>query len=340
MSAMRLAALLKGTSLDWSDDLIDDATRHGVLPLIAWKLRRSGVPLSESLERDARFEAAHDAIRQQELEALLAQFASAGVALLVIKGGALARTLYPHSSLRPRCDTDLLIDRELVPAAEDVLRNAGYAMEADSCGEIIRRQRSWTRVSSLGMRHSIDLHWALSNRQRYANVLPAAEVYARGVPTVGSVQVPCAADALLIAAVHLIGHHSAEHRLIWLYDIHLLHAAMSADELEAVAARARNGRMALALDAALALAVRWLGDGRHTPDPASRDQLGDVIDDLRCAEGVRMRLRMIAEHLFPPAAYMMAKYAAKRRGALPALYVRRAFAGSARLLRSRLTAKS
>lgn len=340
MSAARLAALLKGETLVWSDDLTDDARDHGVLPLIAWKLRRSGVALSESLERETRLDAAHEAIRRRELDALLERFASAGVPIVVIKGGALARTLYAHSMLRPRCDTDLLIDRERLHEAESVLRDAGYAVEEDSCGETIRRQRSWSRVGALSMRHSIDLHWSLSNRQRYANVLPAAEIHARGVPISGSVRVPCTVDALLIAAVHLIGHHSAEHRLIWLYDIHLLHAAMSEDELEDVAARARNGRMALALDAALALALRWLGDGRQAPEPSPSDQLGDLIDDLRCAEGTGMRLRIIAEHLFPPAAYMMAKYAAKRRAALPALYLRRAAAGSARLLRSRLTARS
>ena len=94
--------------------------------------------------------------------------------------------------------------------------------------------------------------------------------------------------------------------------------------------------MALALDAVLALALRWFGDGRDAPAPPQRDELADIVDDLRCTSGVRPKLRLVAEHLFPPARYMMQKYGARRR-ALPVLYVRRAVAGSARLLRKRFS---
>jgi len=43
-------------------------------------------------------------------------------------------------------------------------------------------------------------------------------------------------------------------------------------------------------------------------------------------------LKLLREHLLPPASYVLQKYETQNRAALPALYLRRAIAGSARLL--------
>ena len=194
----------------------------------------------------------------------------------------------------------------------------------------------WVRIDAIGVRHCIDLHWALSNRSRYADVLQFDELWPRGMTLRGDVRMPSTADALLIAAMHLAGHHSGSERLIWLYDIHLLHGSMSADELQATAMLARRRNLDMELDSAIALALYWFGDGSAAPRVSRRTSaLAELLDNLRHISGIGTKLRFLGEHLFPPPSYLLEKYATRNRAALPALYLRRALKGSARLFRGR-----
>jgi hypothetical protein len=337
-----LASLMKGVVPEGPLDdaeLAHEAAVHGATPLIAWHLRHRSErdPFVNALLDDARAMTVLDTVRERELDTLLAQFAAADVPLLIIKGAALARTHYPHSSLRPRCDTDVLIDADSSGRATRVLREAGYSEESGSGGVLISRQRMWVRVDAIGVRHCVDLHWALSNRQRYAYALTFDYLWSRGVPLRdrSCIRMPSAADALLLAAIHLTAHHGGDYRLIWLYDIHLLHGSLSPADLEATAQLAKERNVDMAFDAALALALYAFGDGRYDPVtlPEPPGEIRTLVDDLRYTPGIRPKLRLMREHLFPPASYVMQKYSVKNRSALPALYLRRVVAAGARMLR-------
>ncbi|HEV7237986.1 MAG TPA: nucleotidyltransferase family protein [Thermoanaerobaculia bacterium] len=338
-----IASLMRAEDVAWevadAEAFLQASNAHGATPLIAYRIReeRRGIAatLAAHLETEARTHMAHEVVRQRELSQLLDQFESPAIPMLVIKGAALARTHYAHTWLRPRCDTDILIERERLEEIAEVFGRAGYAEEPSSGGELISRQRMWARIDNLGIRHCIDLHWELSNRARYARAFSFRELWSRGVAFHGpEIRMPAPGDALLIAALHLVGHHQSAPRLIWLYDIHLLHASMSIEELQAAAALARERKMVMAFDVALALSLRWFGDRRddviaHRAPTA----IAELIDDLRCTPGIRSKLRLMGEHLFPPAAYVMEKYGVTSRAALPALYLRRAVGASTRLLR-------
>ena len=60
------------------------------------------------------------------LAALLAGAAAVGLDLLVLKGAALAETLYPRPGLRPFGDIDVLVRPEDAPRARPLLENLGY----------------------------------------------------------------------------------------------------------------------------------------------------------------------------------------------------------------------
>lgn len=337
---MRLiASLMRGAVVTWPADLaaadfLRACDAHGATPLIAWQLRRNPqlqlpAEVVEQLEISARAMKTLDVVRGHAVEELLDRFASARIPLLVIKGAALARTHYPHSSLRPRCDVDVFVDPSSLPRVADVLRETGYHEESGSGGDLISHQRMWVRIDAVGVRHCIDLHWALSNRQRYVDSFSFDELWSRGVMLSGSdVRMPSPADALLIAAMHLAGHHRGNERLIWLYDIHLLHGTTPPDELQAAALLARERDLDLPLDVAIALALRWFGDGHdETVQPlAKQSGIEELVDDLRYTRGLRRKLKLMREHLFPPAEYVLEKYGVRSRTALPALYVRRAAA--------------
>ena len=335
----RIAALMKGERVEWPEAPLDAATflavcdRNGATPLVARRHTELPEQIGARMAAEGRVHLAHAAVRERELDALLARLAQAGVRMLVFKGAALARTHYAHPALRPRCDTDVLIERDALEDCARVLEEAGYREESSSGGERIRRQRIWTRTDGIGLRHSVDLHWALANRERYARAFSFVELWSRGVPLHGAdIRMPCAADALLLAALHLAAHHRGSERLIWLFDIHLLRASLSADALEAVAAMARERGIGRALSDALALAAHWFEGHAAAPQRAG-GALRDLLEDLRFTRGLRGKLRLVAEHLLPPASYVLQKYGVTSRALLPALYVRRAVAGSARLLR-------
>lgn len=342
-----VASLMKGIAVVWPEGLDHETflrmcDAQGATPLIAQQFRgrtsESGIPtsLAARLEAAGRVHLGHDVVRQRELDSLLDRFAAECVPVLVVKGAALARTHYAHPASRPRCDTDVFLERDAIAEGERILTEAGYVEEDHSGGEWISRQRTWVRIDTIGIRHSIDLHWALSNRQRYAGSLSFDELWSRGLPLHGAhIRMPCPVDALLLAAVHLAAHHRSHERLIWLYDIHLLHARMSAEDLQTLAARARERDIDMALDVALALAVYWFGDNRDATPPvrAGATAMSDLVEDLRFTRGLRPKLRLFREHLLPPGAYLLKKYGVTSRAALPALYLRRAIVASARLLR-------
>ncbi len=103
--------------------LLDTARTEGVLALCHDRLRRSPrwtqypETLRAALTQHAYQEAAVEMLRAAELRDVLAALAQAGLPVLLLKGAALAYTLYPEPHLRSRCDTDLLL-----PSREDAER--------------------------------------------------------------------------------------------------------------------------------------------------------------------------------------------------------------------------
>jgi len=299
---------------------VDDATRHGVGPLAVRERRRRGMDVPRELDEQAHQLAMIEVLRELQLDVLFTRFENARLPLLVIKGTALAYTIYDHPSQRPRCDTDVVVRISDIPAARAILEECGYAEEPSSGSEIANTQRIFSRVDRLGVRHAIDLHWRTLNRPRLARAFHFEELWSRAVPFQGRthVRIPSTEDALLLAAVHLAAHHPGEARLIWLNDLHLL--AREAD-LGVVIRCARRKGIARELAGALTSAG-CMGD-RIPIGHVSR--LRELAEDLRYTPGVRTKMRLVREHLLPSADHVMRKYRVKSRFLLPFLYIRRAF---------------
>ncbi|KAB2931876.1 MAG: nucleotidyltransferase family protein, partial [Candidatus Contendobacter sp.] len=113
--------------------LLDTARADGVLTLCHDRLRRSPrwtqypETLREAMTRHAYQAVAVELMRAAELRDVLAALAQAGLPVLLLKGAALAYTLYPEPHLRDRCDTDLLLpSRDEAERAWRVLQTLGY----------------------------------------------------------------------------------------------------------------------------------------------------------------------------------------------------------------------
>jgi hypothetical protein len=333
-----LAAALRGEVAPWplaaaagfDLALLDSAREHGVSPLLTTTVALRSWPdhVQQALLERRREEAVIEAVRRQELGRVIAAFRQAGIRCLIIKGAQLAYTHYSQPWLRPRVDADLLIDAVDRERAGATLRTLGYVAKNQISGTLVAHQQPYERHDRYGLSDTIDLHWKVTNPHLFAGVLTFDELFgaARPIPQLGDAPGPSAAHALLLACVHRVAHHQNSDLLIWLYDIHLLAQAMDAAEREQFVELARSKRLRSICAAGLDLAQRRLGtalppgwleqlttDADDVEPSAAFLQHGVrridlLLLDLRALGGWARKARLLRETVFPPAAYVRARY--------------------------------
>jgi hypothetical protein len=362
-----VAAVLRGEmsslSLLGSDAgstaFLDVAARHDVEPLVRRALKEHGswprvpVAVRAALDARARHEAALEALRSRETRRVLDSLEQGGVTALVLKGAALAHTHYPAPYLRPRGDTDLLVRLDDRARAADALGDLGYRRERSVLRDSVHTQWMFRRHEGR-VPHTIDLHWAISNRPLFATTLSFEEVRrdARPVAPLGAgALAPAPVHALILACVHRVAHHDDAPNLIWLHDIKLLAESLSPREWGVFWQLAVERRIAALCREGLALTARQLRLSEETArasappgprapgDEPSVAYLGgagarwrSLLLDVRDAAGAGARLRLLAGLAFPHPAYMRSAYGATGPATLTAAYLRRAAGGLWRLL--------
>ncbi|HAK54405.1 MAG: nucleotidyltransferase family protein [Vicinamibacterales bacterium] len=367
-----IGQILCGRSVEWPygpdpaavDRFLDAARLHDVQPLLHQRLRaadwvgRWPIEVAERLAEAAGAQAALECLRHEELAHVLHTLSDRGLSPLLMKGAALAHTHYASPALRPRGDTDLLVRPEARVAARGALEDLGYEPVNVTSGALVSYEFTMKKTDRWGVEHLVDVHWRVNNRQAFAWTLSHDELAAAAVNVaVLGARVLAPAHALLLACMHRVTHFGAPFfdggrprfgdRLIWLYDIHLLASAMPRTESTEFARLAVDRGMAgVCLDglsrAADVFATELPADlvagliaASKTEGGASllaHGQLAAMAHDLRTLPRWRDRLRLVLEHLLPPADYMRRKYPAHGRAWLPWLYLRRAAVGGWGLL--------
>ena len=352
-----LCALLRGDAVRVPTEasrqpLCELAHDHRVEPLCIRALRERGVDPAAWFGNDAsmldseRRASALDVMRTRELHTVVERLADVpGASPVLIKGAALAYTHYPRPWLRPRLDTDILVSPADVDAVHAALREVGYQRVLSTSGSVVMYQAAFERTDRFGVTHALDLHWRISNWQALSQMLSHDEIAASSVAvTAVSARARATAPvhALLIACMHRAAHHRDSEELLWLYDIHLIASRMTEAEWhEVVAAAERAGVTALCARGLLLTATRF-----HTPLPATIVETADawtrsgvsepsavyLSKSIRLVDGLasdlraltpRARLRLLREHLFPPAEYIRHKYGVSSPLAIAFSYLRR-----------------
>ncbi len=342
------------SSIDEARAWLAHAEVHRVHMLLAarWLPLAAGHPIlgaiRDTLRQLLRAAIIADAVQDAECRRVYAALSRDGIRAAVIKGAALAHTIYPAPHLRPRCDTDILIDRDDAAAVGRALVGLGYAAEVETSGDLVTSQCHFSRLDGNGRRHAWDVHWRVSNAHAMAGILSLGRIDAAGSrpAALEGLVAPNRADALLLACVHRIAHHYDQRDLIWLYDIHLLAESLSSSDWAAFEAHAKAC-------SAWPLCARSLVLARERFSTRVPALVGDVdaaatgtefagagwreIDvlrmNLRALPTWSDRLRLLREHLFPPAAFIAAKYHVTHRAALPWAYVRRITTGAPKWFR-------
>lgn len=341
--------------LDWCRDqdlipLLDAASRAG------WFGEWSG-DLRESMTAVASGYAAREMAARIALDAVLDALQRRGVQPVVFKGTALAYTAYPHPHLRPRNDTDLLIDRRDVGVVRETLAGAGYAEPTYCDGELLFCQLEWQKTDRLATTIALDVHWKVSTQTAFADLFTYEDLRRTSVaaPSLSPHAVVAAgAEALILACVHPAMHHHNELRLLWVYDVHLLFTGLPAEERARFEDLALTRRVATICAHQLRRARELLGTAVDGAMLARLEGNGDeatavYLDDSRrwhneLATNLRTlpwrsRLSLLREVAFPRPSYMLARYNMTRTAAgwllLPALYAGRLALGAGKVITGR-----
>src|SRR5438552_4169732 len=221
VAARTLAAIvnLARDGLPWSGlldvALLDAAQEHDVGPLVYHALRpgpnwdRQPAPVRDRLTQLVSEAALLDRLRVDTDRSVIATLSAARLAPLIIKGAALAHRIYPASLLRPRVDTDLLIQENEQADAAAALTRMGFTRVPRPTGDHVTHQFTY-----VGAVHSIrveyDIHWKIADPQVFADLLSYDELASEAVPLpqLGpSARTIADVYALLVACTHRVAHH-------------------------------------------------------------------------------------------------------------------------------------
>ena len=148
----------------------------------------------------------------QRLGETLARLQEAGIPVVLLKGAALAASVYPSFTERPMADADLLVRREDVTRAHDAVRAAGWRESGDPVlGRLLEGHHHLPAfVDAGGTEVRLELHTALMpgvnpfllpTEEYWAAARPAPEEYSGAL-------VPAPAYLLLHACIHFAWSHT------------------------------------------------------------------------------------------------------------------------------------
>jgi hypothetical protein len=215
---------------DWNG-AVRLALRHGVAGYMRQSLDRAGVALpgeaDAALQRAWIGTAAHVLSLDAQLTRVAESFARDRIPVIVLKGPALATTIYPATALRPYGDIDLTVHEADDARAATALERVGFA-ERPFEPEIARRAHADHGAEEafhrLFVKQPEGLLFELHLDPLQLGLRPTCEAgrWARAIPfaRTPSVKILSPEDQLIQLSVH--AHKHGFTRLIWLKDIELV----------------------------------------------------------------------------------------------------------------------
>jgi hypothetical protein len=351
-----IAAALRGEPVDLPSNeqaalLVERVHYHGVAGLLGQEAALAGWPedAARAIRQEA-FAATIWELRHRQLLALLLDaFAAAAIPARLLKGTALAYSLFAVPAARSRGDSDLLIRPADLARARAILGQQGFQCD-ESGDDGFALQEPWSYCGKEAVAHHVDLHWQVLNTPALAGVLRTEECFDDPValPDLSPNAFAMSRPLMLVhACVHRSMHFTSPYfvdgrqyfggdRLIWLYDIHLLGEAMPSSEWARFTALAsERGVAGVCLDGLLT-AQRFLSSKlpedeiaklRRSPSASlaylSSRQFGRAWEDLKAMPGMRAKLGFARSRTFPSASFIRDKYPQLARLPLALLYARR-----------------
>lgn len=231
------ALALLSTRLNW-DRVLQQVTAEEVYPLFARNLGALGFPgvpeqVCEKLRSLWKINALRNTLLSEELVRVLTRLGDAAIPTIPLKGVALADSLYGDPALRTCVDLDILVPRQRVAQAFDLLRDAGYGSEFTSgffADLLLRHDIEYALVrEEREFCYLVELHWGVLWGGHFDQDV-AEELWAEASPTT-----VFGAPAYALSSewqILYLAAHAARHQwqgIKWLVDFHELCSAGRVD---------------------------------------------------------------------------------------------------------------
>jgi hypothetical protein len=304
--------------------------------------------------------AVRNAILLKNLAKIIDRFASAGIGLIVLKGAALAETVYKNIAVRPMADIDILVRQGHVNETLNLLGSLGYetADPETHPGSLVEYENELLLRKAGQPDLALELHWSLLDSPHYQRKLDMAWFWQTAVPaqfdgTPGQVLGP---EALLLhLCSHIMLHHHGE-GLLWLHDVaEVLACFNSTLHWETLLEKAQEYDLVISLQRIISLVSQdWqielpsgILDRLNALQPSDRER--QIVYWLTVAErpvaqrfwvdlatsgSWRRRTKYAWQNLFPTREYMRLRYKIEQPLLLPLYYPYRWLLGIRSLFRS------
>ncbi len=347
-----------------ADDVAMRVTFHGIaLVLVEAAPGLPGWPTAaaEMVKEEARlqsfWEMSHSKVTGQLVEALH----DAGIPALILKGTALAYSLYPKPEFRRRGDSDLLIENADRAKTRAVFEACGFSQWRD----VRPLQECWQSDAKLGFNHTFDLHWRISASAAISGLLeanlprrkpvslPRLSPNAQGIGPVDNLILICINRAQHGKFGYLVGKHRLfeNDRLIWALDIDLMAEQFDACGWDQVVDSASASGSSNVVLSGLQMAQRHLGTAIPEDVLAQLEQQSDderltrylnsesgrerLMLDLAASPTLRDKMRLLSFKLYPSEDLLHERYPDADGWSIAALRARRLASSFGSFLRGR-----
>lgn len=303
--------------------------------------------MTDRIAEEARLVGLWEVTHGAALAKLVDALAEAGIEAVLMKGTALAYSVYDEPAARRRGDSDLLVRPSDLKQVRAVFKECGWHRDAEKHG--VNHQEGWLHVSAAHFEHAVDLHWEPSDRAVLQRVLRPSDFFDHKRPLPRLADGAWRADPALIIIHEAINQkwHEAhgywtEHgnirgarRLIWSLDFDLLASVMEEADWQRLSSLCEERGIGPLVAEALRAAASDLGTNLPETRVAqleklelraeiaaffeATDNLTEFWLNLKSAPDWSERARMIRERGFPPREYLLSKYPAQSGWPTPLL---------------------
>lgn len=224
----RILAELSLPAVEWQE-ILRQSRRHGVAPLLYHRLKQVDAGSELPVEVWGKLQtlylrsAAINGSMYRDLAEALTCLQASGIAVIILKGGYLARHVYDNIALRPMSDFDLLVKEADLLRANDLLVELGYRVSrnADTEALIAKYYHLPPLIKAGKIPVGIELHWKLE-RPSARFEIDTGGLWRRVQPAVfgeARASALCPEDLLLHLCIHASYHHQFRFGLRPLCDI-------------------------------------------------------------------------------------------------------------------------
>lgn len=207
--------------LDWAY-IVETAKDHRIAPLVYNNLKNisDNVPsdVIKSHKESYKTTLARNILALQELKTILKTFSESNIRVIVLKGAALAETLYPDIALRPFGDIDLLIHKDDLPKIDNNLSQFGYELRKDISPEFYQKfsiELTYVKDESF----ALDIHWHIV-RLPYSKYVDIEQFWNNATPiNIGGIDTLILSPEYLLLMLCLHVTREDYSQFFWLVDI-------------------------------------------------------------------------------------------------------------------------